>query len=201
MSAFPDTPVSLLARFAVQVTGENESGWVRFFEMYRSPIMKFAEYNGAAGDSEDIAQEIFLKLVGVLRRGGYCPDRGSFRSYLATPIRREVINRWRRRQARGAGEMLYLDSEEDAVEIAVPSETEAVLDAKWRLAVRSAALEHVMTKTALSRQSKEIYRRYVTEERPIAEVAAEFGVPNNTVSQTKTRIDRMIARYESSYLE
>ena len=34
-------------------------------------------------------------------------------------------------------------------------------------------------------------------ERPIEEVAAEFGVPNNTVSQTKTRVARMIAAHEA----
>ena len=42
-----------------------------------------------------------------------------------------------------------------------------------------------------------IYRAYVMEERPIDEVAAEFGVPNNTVSQTKTRVARMIAAHEA----
>ena len=67
----------------------------------------------------------------------------------------------------------------------------------WRLARRQAAVEHVLTKTALSEKSKAIYRAYVLEERPIEEVAAAFGVPNNTVSQTKTRVARMIAAHEA----
>ena len=29
------------------------------------------------------------------------------------------------------------------------------------------------------------------------DVAAVFGVPNNTVSQTKTRVERMIAEHEA----
>ena len=59
MSAFPDTPATLLAKIAVQVTGQtNELAWVRFFELYEPAIRKFAEYQGAKTETEDIAQEI-----------------------------------------------------------------------------------------------------------------------------------------------
>ena len=44
MSVFPDTPVSMLARIAKNVTGESESVWAQFFGMYQAPIVKFAEY-------------------------------------------------------------------------------------------------------------------------------------------------------------
>ena len=80
MSAFPDTPVTMLARMAAQVTGESEAGWVRFFELYQPVIKKFAESAGAKQDSEDVAQDVFVKLVEVFRRDGYQPEKGSFRS-------------------------------------------------------------------------------------------------------------------------
>lgn len=201
MSSFPDTPVSLLARFAHQVTGENELAWARFFEMYRLPIVKFAEYAGAKGEGEDVAQEIFLKLVETLRRGAYARQRGSFRAYLASMIRHEVINRWQKALVRGAGRRMSIDDDDSPLDIAVPSETAAVIDAKWRLALREAAVEHVLTKTALSQQSREVYRAYVLEERPIEAVAAAFGLPRNAVSQVKTRVERMIAKYEQAYVD
>ena len=70
MSAFPDTPATLLAKIAVQVTGQtNELAWVRFFELYEPAIRKFAEYQGAKTEAEDIAQEILMKLVDILRAG------------------------------------------------------------------------------------------------------------------------------------
>lgn len=196
MSVFPETPVTLLARMAAQVTGESEAGWVRFFDLYQPVIRKFAEYAGAKGDAEDVVQDVFLKLVEVFRRGGYQPERGRFRSYLATMIRREVINRWQKASVRGAGRHVSLDNDDFPLDVAVPSETEAVLDAKWRLAQHAAAVEHVLTKTALAQKSKDVYREYVLKERPIGEVAKEFGIPNNSVSQIKTRVERMIADYE-----
>ena len=200
MSAFPDTPVTLLARLALQVTGRNDEAlWVRLFELYEPAIRNFAAYQGGGEESEDVAQEIFLKLVEILRRGVYKADAGSFRAYLATLIRRELIGRWRKRQARGGMAHVSLDDAELGFEPSVDSETAAIIDAKWRLARHAAAIEHALTKTALAEKSKEIYRAYGFEERPIEEVAARFGVPRNAVSQVKTRVDKMIAAIESEY--
>jgi RNA polymerase sigma-70 factor (ECF subfamily) len=197
MSVFPDTPVTMLARMAARVTGESEAGWVRFFELYEPVIKKFAEFAGAKRDSEDVVQDVFVKLVEVFRRGGYNPEKGKFRSYLSTMIRREVINRWQKAKVRGEGRHVSIDNDDSPLEVAVPSETAAILDAKWRLAQHAAAVEHILTKTALAQKSKDIYHEYVIKERPIGEVAKEFGVPNNSVSQIKTRVERMIADYEA----
>jgi len=193
MSALPDTPVSLIARMVAQVTGEDEAVWMKFFDLYQPVIRHFAEYAGARTDSEDVAQEVLIKLVEIFRRGVWKPEKGRFRSFLATIVRREVINRWQKAQARADGRQIPLDD----MEIAVPPEAAAILDAKWRLAQRTAAIEHVLTRTALAQKSKDIYRAYVLEERPIGEVAKAFGVPRNAVSQVKTRVDAMIADYEA----
>ena len=202
MSAFPDTPVTLLARLAAQVTGRSdEAAWVRLFELYEPAIRKFSERHGAGADGEDVAQEIFLKLVGVLRGGGFKVGGGAgkFRSYLATLIRHELVSRWRRTRARGGDGLVSLDGPGACLDLPVDSETAAVIDAKWRLARHAAAVEHALTKTALSAQSKAVYRAYVLEERPISEVAAAFGLSRNAVSQIKTRVERMIAAIEAEY--
>ena len=204
MSDFPDTPVTLLARLAAQVTGRSdEAAWVRLFELYEPAIRKFSERHGAGADGEDVAQEIFLKLVGVLRGGGFKVGGGAgkFRAYLATLVRRELVSRWRKAQARGGAGCRSLDDPDAGIDVPVDSETAAVIDAKWRLARHAAAVEHTLTKTALSAQSKAVYRAYVLEERPIGEVAAAFGIPNNSVSQIKTRVERMIAAIEAEYGE
>ena len=200
MSAFPDTPVTLLARIAAQVTGkDDEAAWVRLFELYEPAIRKFAEYQGGGSESEDVAQEIFLRLVEVLRGGRYSADAGKFRSYLATLIRRELVSRWRKHQARGGDSNVSTDNEDAGIVPAVDSETAAIIDVKWRLARHEAAVEHALTKTALAQRSKDVYRAYVLEDRPIDEVARQFGIPNNSVSQIKTRVEKMIAAIEAEY--
>ena len=78
-------------------------------------------------------------------------------------------------------------------------EVAAIIDAKWRLARHEAAVEHALTKTALTAQTREIYRAYVLEERPIGEVAARFGVTKNYIGLIKLRVGRMIAALEAEY--
>ena len=202
MGTFPDTPVTLLARIAVEATGQrtDEAAWVRLFNLYAPAIRKFAELQGTpATESEDVAQDIFLRLVAVLRNGRYRADGGRFRCYLATLVRNELVSRWRKAKARAA--CVPLDAVPVEALATLPPEAAARLDAQWRLARHEAAVEHALTKTALSRRSREIYRAYALEERPIDEVAAAFGVSRNVVAQVKVRVNRMVAALEAEYGE
>lgn len=198
MSKIPDTPVTLIARMASQVTGEDEAAWVKFFDLYQPVIRHFAEYAGAQSDTDDVVQDVLVKLVDVFRSGAYQPEKGRFRAFLATITRREVINRWQKAQARAADRHVSLNRT-TAQEIAVPPMAAELLDAKWRLAQHTAAIEHVLTRTALAQKSKDIYRAYVLEEKPIGEVAKAFGVSRNVVSQVKTRVEAMAADFEAVF--
>ena len=196
MASFPDTPVTMLARIAVQRTCESEASWERLFALYEPVIRKCAKSLGAGCDDEDVAQEIFIKLVDVLRNGRYSPSAGKFRSYLMTLIRNELIGRWRKAQVRKSTDHVSIDDEDSALVISVPESVSAEIDAKWYQARHEAAVDHALTKTFMSRQSKDVYRMYVLEERPVAEVMKKFGLTRNTVYQIKTRVEKMIAAIE-----
>lgn len=201
MANFPETPVTVLARIAAEHTGErDEAAWARLFELYAPAIRAFAAERGS-GEEEDVAQEIFMRLVEVLRGGRVKIGDGAvkFRHYLATLIRNELITRWRRRNARGGDNLVSINDPAVESQAAVDSETAAAIDAKWRLARRAAAVEWALSKTALSAQSKAVYRAYVLDGCPIGEVAAKFGIPRNSVSQIKTRVERMISAIESEF--
>ena len=202
MSLFPKTPSRLLARIAVESTNQtDELAWRSLFELYEPAIRRFVALQDALVEGEDVVQDIFLKLVKVLRKGIYISSKGRFRAYLATLIRNELISMWRKRKVRGADANVSIESLKPEREPFVESMTEREIDAKWRLARHAAAVDHVLTKTALAQKSKDIYRAYVLDERPIGEVAAQFGVDHNVVSQVKTRIEKMIAAIEAEYAD
>ena len=128
MGAFPDTPVTLLARIAVEATGQrtDEAAWVRLFNLYAPAIRRFAELQGTpSAESEDVTQEIFLRLVAILRGGRYRADAGRFRCYLATLVRNELVSRWRKVQARAA--CVPLDAVPDEAIATLPPEAAALL--------------------------------------------------------------------------
>ena len=196
MSVFPQTSLTLLRKLAVQMTGvSDEAAWTRFFNLYTPAIRKFVEWIDKSHDPDDVVQDIYVQLVEVLRSGRYNPERAKFRSLLATMIRRHLISLYRRDRARCADAQTPLDD----VELSVPADQAARLDLKWRLAKHEAAVEHVLTKTALSRQTCEVYREHVLNERPAADVAKQFGITKNYVGQIKFRINGMIEVLEREY--
>ena len=195
MNVFPATSQTLLQKLAAQITGERESAWVRFFGLYEPAIKRFVTYHDSDHDPEDVAQEIFLKLVNVVKSGGYSPAKGRFRAFLATMIRRHLVSLYRKDQARGAG--MFVDIDE--VELTVPPDVAEQIDAKWRMARHQSAIEHVLTKTAISAQSRAIYRAYVEDEMPLEEVSARFGVTKAAIYKIKSRVEQMAAIVEEEF--
>lgn len=197
MSAFPETPATLLVKLAAQVTGEDEANWVRFADLYVPAISDFARRRGNGRDVDDIVQEVLAGLVRVLRGNKFSArdGKGNFRAYLAKMIRNQLYMTYRREKARGLGFSVPLDDVEPSVP---PDSVTAAMDAEWAAARHRAAVQHVLTRTMVSDLNKRLYRAYVVDERPIDEVAREFGVTRNQVSQAKTRIGRMVSAIEDA---
>ena len=189
--------MTLLRKIAVQVTGEREAAWVRFFGLYEPAIKRFVAYHDSTHDPDDVVQDIFLKLVNVVQSGGYDSSKGSFRAFLATMIRRHLVSLYRKDQARGAG--LHVDI--DDVEPSVPADIAEQIDLKWRMARHQSAIEHVLTKTAISAQSRAVYHAYVEDEMPLDEVAAKFGVTESAIYKVKFRVERMAAIIEDEFVD
>ena len=101
----PDTPQTLLKKIAEYANGDDAAEWTRFVELYTPVIRQFVSLREDVGaaDVDDIVQKIFVRLVDVLRTGTYCPEKGRFRAYLGSMVRRLLIDRHRRALARGAG--------------------------------------------------------------------------------------------------
>ncbi len=197
---FVPTSMTLLQQIAVEKTGEDEATWARFFELYYPAMVFFAKGIGGYDNAEDVASEVLVKLVDVLRHGKYERQPGkSFRAYVKTLIRNQLNDLYRKEKARGLGLKVEL-TDQIKEEVAGEDQDFALqLDTEWAEACQSAAVQHVLTKTALSEQSKSVYREYVVKGRPIDDVANEFGISKNVVSQIKTRIERMISAIAAEY--
>lgn len=205
-SNFPPTSVTLIAKIKSLAPGEDSAVWVRFWNSYSLAIRQFAAMKGGEENADDIVMVVLGKLVEVLRTGQYAPEKGKFHSYLATMIVNEVHMAHRKNLARAGDRKISLDTSvdgqtddgdgrtvADTLQAAEVSPEE--IDADWRKAVLQSAVEHVLTKTALSDRDRRVYRAYAQEGRDIADVAKAFGLSRNAVSQIKTRIDRRIVDF------
>ena len=199
MSLFPLTSMTLLQKLAVEKTGGNEASWVRFFNLYTPAIRRFMEWNDHVHDPDDVVQEVYLKLVEIIRSGKYNPDKARFRTFLALLIRRQLITLYRQDQARHVADRCSIDDFTE--ELSVPAEQQEQVDLSWAKDKHEAAVEHVLTKVAMKQQSRDVYRAYVLENRTIEEVSATFGVTPDIIYKIKNRVSKMIEAVEMEYAD
>ena len=214
----PDTPQTLLKKIAEYADGDDAAEWAKFAELYEPVIRLYIAQSGtvSAADADDIIQEIFIKLVNVLRNGEYKREKGRFRNYLAAMVRRLLIDRHRREMVRQfnvpnqtAGSRVPRDRAGSAAcphaaaPDAIPSlypDPAAIVDMRLAIARHNAAVEHVLNRTMLEKRTVAAYREYAIEGQPAVDVAARHGMTVNNLRQLKHRLDRMIAVVEKQYL-
>ena len=86
-------------------------------------------------------------------------------------------------------------------ELSVPATQGDELDLAWARAKHEAAVEHVLTKVMMKPQSRQMYKAYVIENRPIDEIVATFGVTPAIVYKVKNRVNAMIEAVEMEFSE
>lgn len=210
MRVFPSTSTTLLQTLAAKNTGVSEAAWARFFELYTPAMRRFIEMNDHTHDPDDVIQDVYVSLVDILENNRYDAGKSRFRTFLAMLIRRKLVSLYRSEEARGRGanrslevlrESGELDSADVPCQLTVPARQVDDIDLSWARAKHEAAVEHVLTKTALSVQTKSVYRAYVIEARPIDEVERKFGVSRDVIYKIKFRVDSAIAVIEEEYAD
>lgn len=107
-SGFSTTHWSLITRAATP-SPEGRAALEALCRAYWFPVYAFARKQGCeASDAEDVTQDFFAEIVQseFLQRAD--PDRGRFRSYLLTAVKRRIVNAHERAtaQKRGGGARL-----------------------------------------------------------------------------------------------
>lgn len=155
---------------------------------YRPPVVAYLARRGVRNDAEDLAQEVFVRLLhdGVLARAD--SERGRFRS-LVFAVTRNVLGHHLARETaekRGAGKVAPLE-----VDVPLPEPDEA-FDREW--------LNHLL-ETALGRLQREhppyfdVLSLYLLDERPQAEIAERLGLSETNVRNRIHRGRRKLIAY------
>ena len=202
MSAFPDTPETLLKKMSNFEEMFDNFAWARFVELY-TPVLRtyfLAEKGVTPSEADDLVQDLFVRLVNVLRTGGYDRAKSRFRTFLSTLVRNILIDRHRRRVADRAESRLPLEDVAETLCASGPSAAEQV-EIAWRLALRQTALEHVFTRTSLAPLHREIYQAYVLDGEKAKSIASRLGVTEELVRQVKARVNRAVAAVEREYVD
>ena len=197
--SYPETSATLLRTLREARSGVDDVAWARFVDMYGPVVhhlVRLLSLGISDADTDDAVQDVFVKLVKILRSGTYDSAKGKFRTYLSTLVRRLLVDRYREAAARRRDRQVEI---EVAEKIAVEDDPGAWMDAKWRIACRMAAERRVMEESALAEQSREVWRLLSVEGLSVKDTARRLGIPSNTVSKAKRRIETRIAAVLALY--
>ena len=190
--SYPETSVTLLRTLREARSGVDDAAWARFVDMYGPVVhhlVRLLSPGISDADTDEAVQDVFVKLVDILRSGAYDPAKSKFRTYLSTLARRLLIDRYRESSRR----LIRQVGLEAADDVAFENDPGEWMDAKWRVACHMAAERRVMEESALSEQSREAWALLSHGQLSVKEVAKRLGVPANTVSKIKRRMEERIS--------
>jgi RNA polymerase sigma-70 factor (ECF subfamily) len=171
--------------------------WQEFYKAYWSAILRYARKLGLSDDqAREVLQETMVTLMRQLPTFTYDRKRGKFRNYLLTIVHRKSLAALRR--AKGLPEV-SLDSDDpwgrQALRDILPAEAaQRESEDLWREAIMEDCLAGMEANPALADGTFAAFRAYVIECRPVAEVAAQFGLKENALYQIKNRLLRRLRK-------
>ena len=148
------------------VRGGDLDAYGTLFERHVDAARRLARQLVPAGDAEDLVSEAFVKVLGVLQRGGG-PDV-AFRAYLLTAVRRLQVDRFR------AGSRLHTTDDMEAFDPGVPFRDTAVEG--FESAAAAAAFASLPERWQLV-----LWHTEVEGDKP-ADIAPMLGMSANSVS-------------------
>jgi len=183
-----------------------EMDWQHFYATYSAVILSFARKRGLDEHSAcDALQETMMVVMRKLPTFEYDAARGRFRNWLLTIVANKVREAVRRSHV---DRLLSMDapagdgaeSWHDRFASEAPDASEN-LEEVWRQSLIEEALKQVLSDPRTRPETVEVFRAFALEGRPIAEVAAQFGIKENAVFQIRnrlmTRLNEIIAAMEA----
>src|SRR5215470_17252224 len=186
-AVLPTTRVTLLTQ--LRQDPFDQAGWEAFVERYGRHIYRWCRrWKLQDADSEDVTQDILVKLAQKLRTFAYDPSR-SFRGWLKTLAHhawRDFVNSPRRALASAGdnqawGQIQTLEAREDLIQKLQEAFDHELLEAA-KVRVRLRVAPHTW----------EAFRLVALEGRPVAEVAARVQMQVAMVYVAKSKVQKML---------
>lgn len=183
MADIPPTRASLLVRLRDR---RDQAAWQEFLALYAPLVYNYARKQGLQdADAADLGQEVLSALAGAIGRLEYDPQRGSFRNWLFTVVRRKLSN-WRRDQGhrlRGSGDT---ETQKLLEQCQVCDEDETEWEREWEDRLFAWACEQV--RRDITETTWQAFWRTAIDDQPGKQVAAALGLTVAAVYRARSRV-------------
>ena len=203
-SKLATTRWTLVLRAAQQSGPEAANALASLCEIYWYPVYAFIRRKGYdSEDARDLTQAFFTRLLERQFLARVDPQRGHFRGFLLTAVRRFLANAYDHEHAQkrgGAYEFVPLDFERSEERYRAEPPTaqltpEALYERRWALTVLNSALRDLQAQADEGgwREHLETLQPLLAEhDRPYHEIAIQMGM---TAAALKVALHRLRRRY------
>src|SRR5262245_25507483 len=196
---------------AVVRAGQNDSiasqeALAELCKTYWFPLYGFIRRQGhAAHDAQDLTQEFFSRLLAKNYIADARPEKGKFRTFLLTVLKRFLANEWDRRHAQKRGgfqTIIEIDEalaeERFSAELAHQLAPDVLFERQWAMALLDSAMARLHQEYVATGRAKlfEHLRGCLVKDesaRPYAAIASDL---NLTEAAIKTAVHRLRVRYQ-----
>jgi RNA polymerase sigma-70 factor (ECF subfamily) len=202
---FVTTHWSLIRRAARTDVAEAEAALSELCRTYWYPLYTFIRRQGRnPHDAEDLTQAFFAKLLDKNYVDAAAKEKGRFRTFLLTALKRFLANEWDREHAQKRGgfqPMLSIDQERAearfAAEPACAALPDVLFDQQWAAALLDQVMQRLGDEYAASGRAAlfELLRSRLAPDAsapPYAEVAKQLHLSEAAI---KMAVQRLRARY------
>jgi RNA polymerase sigma factor (sigma-70 family) len=186
-SASLETRRSLLSRLRDR---EDRDSWQTFFDLYWRLLYNVARRAGLDDpDAQDAVQDTVIAVAKEMPQFRYDPERGSFKQWLLSIVRRRVADHLRRRY-RQLARAEAIEAEDDPI---APDNAD-VIDEAWEQEWKRSVLDSAITLVRNQANPKhfQVFDYCVLKEWPASKVAETLGMNIAQVYLAKHRIGKAV---------
>jgi RNA polymerase sigma-70 factor (ECF subfamily) len=183
MAEIPPTRASLLVRLR---DPRDESAWREFIGLYAPLIYGYLRKQGLQdADAADLSQDVLTAVAGAIGRLEYDPQRGAFRNWLFTVVRRKLLN-WRRGESHRprVGDSALGDNFLE--QCPAGDQMDAEWETEWERSRFAWACEHV--RADVTDTTWQAFWRTAMDGQPSKKVAADLGLTVTAIYVARSRI-------------
>ena len=192
-----ETSLSLLNRARLDVTDES---WQKMDEIYSALLRSWlTRFDVASADAEDLVQEVLLTLSRELRHFEHSGRSGAFRNWLRTILVHRLRDFWRSRKYRPAA----IGGSTWAEKLDQLADESSDVSREWNLEHDRYVMVRLLDTVRPHFEPKtwEAFHRQMFERERADAVAAELGMPLNSVYVARSRVLSALRREAAGLID
>jgi len=180
---------TLLQKLQIRQDDQTWEDFSRYYEGYIYIVLR--NFGLSVEDSEDLLQEVLLKLWKALPNYNYEKDKCRFRTWLCVIIRNTVLNFHRKKSTKNSKQNTNFEDIINKLELISEAEIDHISEREWKTYVSNLAWENL--KADFSGVQLSVFEASL-EESNNAVLAEKFEIAESSIRVYKMRIRKALCK-------